>query len=151
MLSLVFVKGFFVYGNDYVMARVGHKLSFRLRNTLYQRIVSASLGTLREERIGDLMTRITDDVRVWQILVAAMANIIRAVVLVPLFLSVMLIRSFKLTLFTLLILPFLAYLITSIGAKNSHRQYRDPAAKCRHLFATQRDAFRHQGHQELHI
>ena len=117
MLFLVFVKGFFVYGNDYVMARVGHKLAFRLRNTLYQRLVSAPLGMLREERIGDLMTRITDDVRVWQILVAAMANIIRAVVLVPLFLSVMLIRSFKLTLLTLLVLPFLAYLITSIGAR----------------------------------
>ena len=28
LLILVFIKGFFVYGNDYVMARVGHKLSF---------------------------------------------------------------------------------------------------------------------------
>ena len=117
MLLLVFVKGFFVYGNDYVMACVGQKLAFRLRNTLYQRIVSTSLAVLREERIGDLMTRITEDVRVWQTLIAAMANIIRAVVLVPLFLSVMLMRSFKLTLFTLLLLPLLAYLITSIGTR----------------------------------
>ncbi len=117
MLILIFLKGFFVYSNDYVMARVGHKLAFRLRNALYQRIVFAPLGTLREERSGDLMTRITDDVRVWQTLVAAMANIIRAAVLVPLFLSVMLITSFNLTLFVLLVLPFLAYLITAIGAK----------------------------------
>lgn len=117
LLILVFIKGFFVYGNDYVMARVGHKLSFRLRNTLYERIVSAPLGVLREERTGDLMARITDDVRVWQNLVAAMANIVRAVVLVSVFVSVMLITSFKLTLFVLLILPFLAYFITSIGAR----------------------------------
>ena len=117
VLVLVFIKGFFVYGNDYVMARVGHKLAFRLRNALYQRIVSAPLGVLREERSGDLMTRITEDVRVWQTLVAAMANIIRAAVLVPLFLSVMLIKSFKLTLFVLLVLPLLAYLITAIGVK----------------------------------
>ena len=117
LLILVFIKGFFVYGNDYVMARVGHKLSFRLRNTLYERIVSAPLGVLREERTGDLMARITDDVRVWQNLVAAMANIVRAVVLVSVFVSVMLITSFKLTLFVLLILPFLAYFITSIGTR----------------------------------
>lgn len=117
MLGLVFIKGFFVYGNDYVMARVGHKLAFRLRNALYQCVVSAPLGILREERTGDLMTRITDDVRVWQTLVAAMANIIRAVVLVPFFLSVMLIRSFKLTFFVLLILPLVAYLITTIGRR----------------------------------
>ena len=117
MIGLVFIKGFFVYGNDYVMARVGHKLAFRLRNALYQRVVSAPLGILREERTGDLMTRITDDVRVWQTLVAAMANIIRAVVLVPFFLSVMLIKSFKLTFFVLLILPLVAYLITAIGRR----------------------------------
>ena len=117
MIGLVFIKGFFVYGNDYVMARVGHKLAFRLRNALYQRVVSAPLGILREERTGDLMTRITDDVRVWQTLLAAMANIIRAVVLVPFFLSVMLIKSFKLTFFVLLILPLVAYLITTIGRR----------------------------------
>ena len=117
MIGLVFIKGFFVYGNDYLMARVGHKLAFRLRNALYQRVVSAPLEILREERTGDLMTRITDDVRVWQTLVAAMANIIRAVVLVPFFLSVMLIRSFKLTFFVLLILPLVAYLITTIGRR----------------------------------
>ena len=117
VLVLVFIKGFFVYSNDYVMARVGHKLAFRLRNALYERTVSAPLGVLREERSGDLMTRITDDVRVWQTLVAAMANIIRATVLVPLFLSVMLIKSFKLTLFVLLVLPLLAYLIAVIGAR----------------------------------
>ena len=117
MLILVFIKGFFVYGNDYVMARVGHKLAFRLRNALYQRIVFAPLGILREERSGDLMTRITDDVRVWHNLVAAMANIIRAVVLVVFFISAMFIKSFKMTLFVLLILPLLAYLIKAIGRR----------------------------------
>ena len=117
MLILIFIKGIFAYCNDYVMARVGHKLAFRLRNALYQRIVTAPLGTLREERTGDLMTRITDDVRVWQVLVAAMANIIRAVALVTLFLSVMLITSFKFTLFVLLILPLVTYLITFIGRR----------------------------------
>ena len=117
MISLVFIKGFFVYGNDYLMARVGHKLAFRLRNALYQRVVSAPLGILREERTGDLMTRITDDVRVWQALVAAMANIIRAIVLVIFFASVLLIKSFKLALFVFLLLPLLTYLITRIGRR----------------------------------
>ncbi len=117
MLILIFIKGFFVYGNDYVMARVGHKLAFRLRNDLYQRIVSAPLGVLREERTGDLMTRITEDVRVWQTLVAAMANIISAVARVTFFAAAMFITSFKFTLFVILILPLLAYLISFIGRR----------------------------------
>ncbi len=117
LLLLVFIKGFFVYGNDYVMARVGHKLAFRLRTALYARVVFAALGALREERSGDLMARMTDDVRVWQNLVAAMAHIIRAVVLVVVFLTVMLVTSFKLTLFVLLLLPLLAAFITAIGTR----------------------------------
>ena len=117
MLILVFIKGIFTYCNDYVMARIGHKLAFQLRSALYQRIVTAPLGVLREERSGDLMARITDDVRVWQALLAAMANIIRSFVLVVFFVSVLLIKSYKLTLFVLLILPLLAYLITSIGKR----------------------------------
>ena len=117
MLIFVLVKGVFVYSNDYVMARVGHKLAFRLRNALYKRIVDAPLEVLREERTGDLMTRITEDVRVWQALVAAMASIIRAVVLVVFFVSVMLVTNFKLTLLVLLFLPLLAHLITSIGRR----------------------------------
>ena len=117
MLILIFIKGFFCLRNDYVMARVGHKLAFRLRNALYQRIVSAPLGVLREERTGDLMTRITEDVRVWQTLVAAMANIISAVARVTFFAAAMFITSFEFTLFVILILPLLAYLISFIGRR----------------------------------
>ena len=117
MLILVCVKGIFTYCNDYVMARVGHRLAFQLRSVLYRRIVTAPLGILREERSGDLMARITDDVRVWQVLVAAMANIIRAFVLVAFFASMLILKSYKLTLFVLLILPLVAYLITTIGRR----------------------------------
>ncbi len=117
MIALVLIKGVFSYGNDYAMARVGQKLAFRLRNALYQRLVSAPLGALREERSGDLMARVTDDVHIWQILVAATAQIIRAIVLVTFFGSAMLIMSFKFTLFVLLILPLLVYLITFIGGR----------------------------------
>ncbi len=117
MLVLGFIKGFFAYGNDFVMARVGHKLAFRLRNALYERIIFSPLAVLRDERSGDLIARVTDDVRVWQALIAATASIIRAVVLVICFATSIFITSVKLTIFVILILPLLAYLITSIGKR----------------------------------
>ncbi len=117
LLLLVLIKGLFVYGNDYLMARVGHKVTLRLRDALYQCIIFAPLGILRKERSGDLMARMTDDVRMWQTAVAAMANIIRAITLVIVFMTVMLIKSYQMTLFALIILPFLAYLITKIGTR----------------------------------
>ena len=151
MLILVFIKGFFIYGNDYVMARVGQKLAFRLRNALYQRIVSAPLDVLREERTGDLMTRITDDVRVWQTLVAAMAGIIRAVVLVVFFVSVMLITNFRLTFFVLLFLPLIAYLITSIGRRirGASTEIQQQSAN---IYSQLKETFfRHQDYQKFYL
>ena len=116
-LCLVALKGVFVYCNDYLMARVGHQVAYRLRNALYGRLVSVPLGVLRDERSGDLMTRVTDDVRVWQNAVASMANIMRAVTLVVVFMCAMFLKSFRMTFFALLLLPLLAYLILFIGAR----------------------------------
>ena len=117
ILSLVLIKGVFTYGNDYLMARVGHQLILRVRNELYGKIIFAPLGVLREHRTGDLMSRVTDDVRTWQNAVGSTANIIRAVVFIPVFVSMMLVRSFKLTVLALLVFPLLAYVITRFATR----------------------------------
>ncbi len=117
LLSLVFVKGFFVYGSDFLMERVGNKLSFRVRNDLYEKIVSASLGTLSEHHSGDVMTRVTDDVRMLQQAVAATASIMRAIIKVTFFLAVMFYQNIQMTIFSMLVLPMIAYSISRIGTR----------------------------------
>jgi subfamily B ATP-binding cassette protein MsbA len=117
ILGLVFIKGVFTYSNDYLMARVGHKLIIRVRNELYEKILFARLGVLKAHRTGDLMARVTDDVRTWQNAIGSAANIIRAAVFLPVFVSVMLYRSLKLTLLALLVFPLLAYLINRFGQR----------------------------------
>ncbi len=116
-LSLVFVKGFFVYGSDFLMERVGNKLSFRVRNDLYEKIISAPLGTLSEHHSGDVMTRVTDDVRVLQQAVAATASIMRAIIQVTVFGTVLLYKNAQMTIFSMLVLPMIAYSISRIGTR----------------------------------
>ena len=117
ILMLVLIKGSFTYCNDYLMARVGHKLVLRVRNELYEKIIFAPLGVLRQQRTGDLMARATDDVRTWQNAVGSASNLMRATVSIPIFVSVLLYRSFKLTIFALLVLPLLGYLINRFGGR----------------------------------
>ena len=117
ILMLVLIKGSFTYCNDYLMARVGHKLVLRVRNELYEKIIFAPLGVLRQQRTGDLMARATDDVRTWQNAVGSASNLMRAAVSIPIFVSVLLYKSFKLTIFALLVLPLLAYLINRFGGR----------------------------------
>ncbi len=117
LLGLVFVKGFFVYGSDFIMERVGNKLSFRIRNDLYEKIVSAPLGPLSEHHTGDVMTRVTDDVRMLQQAVAAIASIMRAIIKVTFFLAVMFYQNIQMTIFSMLVLPMIAYSISRIGTR----------------------------------
>ena len=117
ILTLVVVKGGFTYCNDYLMARVGYQLITRVRNELYERILFAPLGVLKAHRTGDLMTRVTDDVRTWQYAVGSTANTIRAAVCIPVFISVMLFRSVQMTLLALLVFPLLAHLINRFGQR----------------------------------
>ena len=117
ILTLVVIKGGFTYCNDYLMARVGYQLITRVRNELYERILFAPLGVLKAHRTGDLMARVTDDVRTWQYTIGSTANTIRAAVCLPVFVSVMLFRSVQMTLLALLVFPLLAYLINRFGRR----------------------------------
>ena len=117
ILTLVLIKGVFTYCNDYLMTRVGYQLIVRIRSELYEKIAFAPLGKLKAHRTGDLMARVIDDVRTWQDGIRSMANVIRAVVVIFVFVSVMLFRNFKLTALALLVFPLLAHLISQFGRR----------------------------------
>lgn len=124
ILILVLIKGVFTFCNDFLMSRVGHRLLVRVRNELYEKIVFAPLGVLREHRTGDLMSRVTDDVRTWMNGIGSAAPTIQAVVTIPIFVCVMSFLSFKLTVIAALVLPFLAYLIARVGKRVRHTSAR---------------------------
>ncbi len=120
ILILVVIKGVFTFCNDYLMSRVGHRLFVRVRNELYEKILFAPLGVLREHRTGDLMSRVTDDVRTWLNGIGTTAPTIRAIVTVPVFVCLLFVRNFELTVLAVLVLPLLAYIITRVGKRVRH-------------------------------
>lgn len=120
ILTLVVIKGVFTFCNDYLMSRVGHRMFVRVRNELYTKILFAPLGLLREHRTGDLMSRATDDVRTWLNGVGTTAPTIRAIVTVPVFVCLLFVRNFELTILAVLVLPLLAYTITRVGKRVRH-------------------------------
>ena len=109
VLAIVLVKGVFVYISDFLMDRVGNKISLRIRNDLYDKIISTSLREISQQHSGDIMTRVTDDVRCMQQAVAATASIMRAMIQVVIFVSVMLYKSILMTLLSILVLPLVAF------------------------------------------
>ena len=116
-LCLVLIKGIFSYFNSFLMDLVGLKLITQLRNEMYEKIVFAPIGTLKDHRSGDLITRMTDDVRSLHRTIGSTSNVIRAIIYLPVFIIAMLISSFKLTILILLIFPPLVHLINQFGKR----------------------------------
>ena len=116
-LSLVFIKGLFDYGSDFLMERVGNRLSFHIRNALYEKIILAPLSTHLEHHSGDVMSRTTDDVRILQQAVAATAQIARAMIQVTVFGTFLFYKNIQMTIFSIFVLPIIAYFISNIGKR----------------------------------
>ena len=116
-LCLVLIKGIFSYFNSFLMDLAGLKLITQLRNEMYEKIVFAPIGTLKDHRSGDLITRMTDDVRSLHRTIGSTSSVIRAIIYLPVFIIAMLISSFKLTILILLIFPPLVHLINQFGKK----------------------------------
>ena len=89
-----------------------------IRNQLYQKITSLPLGFFSEERKGDIIARMSGDVQeVESSIMSSLDMLFKNPVLIIAYFSTMLFVSWHLTLFTLIIVPFMGYIMGRIGRK----------------------------------
>ena len=87
-----------------------------IKNTLYKKIVSLPLGFFTEERRGDIMSHMTSDVSEVEVsVVGAVDMIFKHPLMILIYLSVMLVMSWQLTVFVLFLLPISGWLIGLVG------------------------------------
>jgi subfamily B ATP-binding cassette protein MsbA len=118
----VFFSNVFRYWGGRLLTKVRARVVQNLRDALYNRILDLELGYFSNERKGDLMSRLTNDVHEVEI---SVANTLTAVFKEPLtiigFFIILFSMSAKLTLFTLVLLPVSGGIIASV-AKRLRRQ-----------------------------
>ena len=122
MLMLVTLKASLSYLQTYLIARIRYKVVIRLRREVFHRVASARLGQIQGQRTGDLLSRFIDDASVIQNAISATGGMLHASVTVLVFLVVMLITSWQLTLLTLLVSPSLGYLLSRLQKPGSTEQ-----------------------------
>ena len=87
-----------------------------IRNGLYNKILSLPLGFFSEERKGDIISRMTGDVGELEASVMSSLDMIfKNPLMIVIYLAVMFVMSWELTLFVLLLLPFSGWMIGRIG------------------------------------
>ncbi len=118
-LFLIIMTAFKVgtaYFGSYFMIPIRMGVVRDLRNQLYRKIVSLPIGFFSEERKGDIMSRMMNDVNEVEIsIMSSLELMFKNPVIILIYLGVMLAMSWQLTLFVLLLLPVSGWLIGRIG------------------------------------
>lgn len=87
-----------------------------LRNKLYRKIISLPIGFFTEERKGDIMSRMMSDVvEVEASIISSLEMLFKNPIMIIIYMAVMFVMSWELTIFVLLLLPFSGWLIGRIG------------------------------------
>lgn len=87
-----------------------------IRNQMYRKIVSLPIGYFTEERKGDIMSRMTADVTEVEVsIVNAVEMIFKNPLLIAIYLLVLMLMSWQMTAFVLLLLPISGWMIGRLG------------------------------------
>ncbi len=93
-----------------------------LRNQVYQKILSLPLGFFSEERKGDIIARMSGDVQeVENSIMSSLDMLFKNPILILLYFLTLLTVSWQLTLFTLIILPGMGWIMGTVGKKLKRR------------------------------
>lgn len=89
-----------------------------IRNKLYRKILSLPLGFFSEERKGDIIARMSGDVQeIETSIMSSLDMLFKNPILILVYFGSLIAISWKLTLFTLVVLPIMGWAMGSVGKK----------------------------------
>lgn len=116
VIVMFFLKNFFKYAAMYFMGAIRTGIVRDLRNRMYSKILQLPLSYFSDERKGDIMVRMSNDVQEveWSIM-QSLEVIFREPLTIILFLITLFLMSPQLTVFVLVLLPVAGFLISLIS------------------------------------
>lgn len=116
--ALTFFKTLTYFGGSAFLMPLRTGIVRDIRNAIYEKILRLPLSYFSEERKGDIMTRISADVNeVDSSITSSLDMLVKNPIFIVIYLTVLVVISWQLTLFTLLVVPLLAFGIGRIGKK----------------------------------
>lgn len=105
-VGLTVLGGAIAFGDDYLATWVGERFLLRLRARLFAHLQSLSLDTLGRHRSGDLLARLTSDVRAIEgFVLTGVADALGAVARIAFFAGALVLLSWKLALAAIVVVP----------------------------------------------
>ncbi len=116
VLLLFLLKGVFGFFQSYLMSGIGQRVIRDIKSQLYAKIQSLSLDYFTHKRGGELMSRITNDVKIVENAVSyGSTDLIYQSLQVVIFATVIFFIYFKMALISLVFLPLISFPIIRVG------------------------------------
>jgi len=129
MLSFILLKNLFLYLSYYILNPLKNRIVNQLREDLYDKVLRLPIGFFNEKRKGDLMSRMTNDVgEVEGSVVGTLEGWIRDPMTIIVTLVVLCLISYELTLFILILIPVMGFVIGRI-TRSLKRHSQEVATK----------------------
>ena len=118
ILALFLFRGFFYFGERYLMSFVGQKIVNDIREKLYRHLQTLSLSYFDRRKTGNIMSNLTNDVSALQTAIAGnLISFVQEAVILAGSLVSMFALYWKLTLLTLVIVPLVVVTINFFGGR----------------------------------
>lgn len=116
LIVMTFFKTGIAYLASYFVIPMRTGLTRDIRRQLYDKIVDLNLGFFDKQRKGDIMARITSDVvEVENSIMSSIELLSKNPIMIVVYLTILLMLSWKLTLFVLVVLPIAGGIMGGVG------------------------------------
>ncbi|MBX2905048.1 MAG: ABC transporter ATP-binding protein [Taibaiella sp.] len=126
------LKNLFLYISLYILNPLRNAVLRRLRNDIYGKTLSLPIGFFTEERKGDLISRMTNDINEVELSIMSVLEVfIREPITIIAYITVMVVTNYKLTLILFVFLPIAGLIIGRIS-----KSLRRPSNKAQELLGS---------------
>jgi subfamily B ATP-binding cassette protein MsbA len=116
IIILFFFRNLFTYLSTYFMAPVRNGIVEDLRNKMYRKILHLPMSYFSNERKGDIMSRVSNDVQeVDNSVMSSIQVLFKDPVFILIYLTSLFVMNYKLTLIILLMLPAIGFILGVIS------------------------------------
>ena len=126
---MTFLKTGCYFGSSAIMVPLRTGIVRDIRTKVYNKLLSLPLGFFSQERKGDIIARMSGDVgEIEYSITSSLDMLIKNPILIIFYFATLLFTSWQLTLFTLLVVPLMAWAMSAIG-KQLKRESLEAQAK----------------------
>lgn len=136
ILTFIVLKNIFLYLSSYFLAPIRNRILNDMRGRMYQKILVLPVGYFNDQKKGDIMSRLTNDLSDVETSVINVLEILfKEPVTILLYIAYMIVLSPQLTFFLLLFLPISGLVIGRIG-RSLKRQSAETQQRLGHILST---------------